>query len=177
MGYPVSHNTADLSSHGSHPWFILSVRFSRTIGTLLEFGSSGNDEVNNASALIATVLYYPQFRSSHWLKPYIGAGIGICSYSPNQSFYYGNRVSPIDPTNGSYKYLASVNFVGGESNACVSLQGGIAVEQESKLTRLSFQVYATCVLAPAFEIRASGGESSTVRFGKVQLGGRLLIYL
>jgi hypothetical protein len=174
-GYPISHNTADLGV-SPFPWYILSVRFSRIIGTLLEFGSSTKDKANSISALNATVLYYPEILSVHWVKPYIGAGIGICSYSPNQTFSYGNRVSPVD-SNGSYKYLASVSLIGSESKVSASIQGGIAIEQESNKSRLSFQVYATRIWAHAIEIHASGGESATVEFGKLQVGGRLLIYL
>jgi opacity protein-like surface antigen len=175
LGYSISHNTAVLDV-SPFPWYILSVRFSRTIGTLLEFGSSSKEKANSISALTATVLYHPDILFVPSVKPYIGAGIGIWSYNPNQTFSYGDRVSPID-SNGSYKYLASVTLTGSESKVCVSVQGGIAVEQESNKSRLSFQVYATRIWAPAIEIHASGGRSSTVEFGKMQVGGRLLIYL
>jgi opacity protein-like surface antigen len=150
---------------GFHPssclWYNIKIRFSRSLGLLLEVGTANNgDTAHVLRAVSATGLYHFEAFKISWLRPYVGAGLGRYHFRVTQDY---KNVSPGRDL---------VVFVEG-GNIGFHAVAGVELSPRGEP---SLSLYAKYLFIPTVETTTTTGVKANVDLSSMVAGATISFY-
>ena len=160
QGYSVPHVTLGFDA-SSCLWYNIKIRFSRSLGLLLEVGTAINgDTAHVFRAVSATGLYHFEVFKISWLRPYVGAGLGRYHLEVTQDY----------------------KNVGPSRDLVVFVEGGntgfhaVAGVELSPRGAPSLSLYAKYLFIPTVETTTTAGVKANVDLSSMVAGAGISFY-